>query len=82
MVYSWIRVVRPIGTLREEELPCLFAVVELDRGCRMIGRLEGATRIEIGDRIVASFVDWQDWTEIRFRPEESFEEVSISGVDL
>jgi uncharacterized protein len=65
-VYSWITVERPIGSVRADEVPCTFVVVELSVGCRMVGRLEGGTGITIGDDVAVVFTDWSDWSEVRF----------------
>lgn len=68
-VYSWIRVYRSIGSLTNDEIPCTFVVVELDVGCRMIGRFDSELSIAIDQRVEVSYVEWPDWTEVRFQPE-------------
>ena len=65
-VYSWIVVHRPIGTFSEEELPAVIATVELDEGCRVLGRLEGASGAAVDLPVTARFVDHGDWTELAF----------------
>jgi uncharacterized OB-fold protein len=67
-VYSWIVVHRPIGSLTEAELPCSFVTIELDEGCRMLGRLDSALPPRIGQRVTALFVDHPSWTELAFVP--------------
>ena len=65
-IYSWIVVHRPLGTITEAEVPCTIATVELDEGCRVLGRFSGAARIDLP--VKASYVDHGDWTELAFVP--------------
>ena len=65
-VYSWIVVHRPLGTITEADLPCTLATVELDEGCRVLGRLTGDASIDL--RVSATYVDHDDWTELAFAP--------------
>lgn len=65
-VYSWIRVHRPIGTMTEEDVPRTVVTIELDEGCRMVGRLIGASRPAMGDPVSVVFLDHVDWTEVAF----------------
>jgi uncharacterized OB-fold protein len=67
VVYSWIVVRRPVGTVTAEELPITFATVEIDHGCRLVGRLLDADGARIGAAVSAAFVDHGDWTELAFR---------------
>jgi uncharacterized OB-fold protein len=68
-VYSWVVIHRPLGGLTAEQLPRTIATVELDEGCRILGRLVGAGE-EIGvDLPVAPlFFDHDGWTELAFTP--------------
>jgi uncharacterized OB-fold protein len=66
-IYSWIRVNRVVAELSEMEIPATYVVTELDEGVRMIGRLEGDRVAGIGDEVEAIYVDWSDWTEVRFQ---------------
>ncbi len=68
-VYSWIRVERPVGSIRPEEVPLAFVTVELDEGPRMVGRWADGGEVAIGERAGVLFMDWSDWTEVRFGPE-------------
>lgn len=70
-VYSWIVAHRPVGTLKEAELPCTIATIELDEGCRMLGRLDTAVQPEMNLPVAPRFIDHADWTELAFtaRPE-------------
>jgi uncharacterized OB-fold protein len=65
-VYSWIVVHRPLGTITEPDLPCTLATVELDEGCRVLGRLTGDASIDL--RVEARYVDHDNWTELAFVP--------------
>jgi len=67
-IYSWITVRRPLGTIAESELPCTIATVELDEGCRMIGKLARGAVPSIGDPVVAQFIEHEGWTELAFAP--------------
>lgn len=65
-VYSWIVVHRPLGTITEAEVPCTIATVELDEGCRVLGRLTGEAAVDLP--VTAVYVDHDDWTELAFVP--------------
>lgn len=67
VVYSWIVVRRPVGTVTAEELPVTFATVEIEHGCRLVGRLLDDDGSRIGAAVRAAFVDHDDWTELAFR---------------
>jgi uncharacterized OB-fold protein len=67
-IYSWIVVHRPLGTIPEDALPCTIATVELDEGCRVLGRLvSGSAGIDLP--VSARFVDHDEWTELTFAGE-------------
>ncbi len=65
-IYSWIVVHRPLGTITEADLPCTLATVELDEGCRVLGRVTGEAGVDV--RVSARYVDHDDWTELAFEP--------------
>lgn len=65
-IYSWIVVRRPLGSITAEELPCTIATVELDEGCRLIGRLTDVTSPAMDQVVRSVFVDHSGWTELRF----------------
>jgi uncharacterized OB-fold protein len=69
-VYSFVRVHRALTPAMESEVPYVVAVVELDEGPRMIGRVEAGDvmAVAIGDRLQPRFVDHDAWTELRFTP--------------
>ncbi len=67
-IYSWIVVHRPLGSITEAELPCTIATVELDEGCRVLGRFAGDASIDLP--VTARFVDHDGWTELAFEPVE------------
>jgi uncharacterized OB-fold protein len=67
-VYSWIRVHRAFNEALAAEVPYSIAVVELDEGCRLAARLEVDGPPAPGDRVIATFIDHDDWTELRFQP--------------
>ncbi len=65
-VYSWIVVHRPLPPFEVADLPVTIATVELDEGCRMLGRLvSGEAAVDV--RVSADFVDHADRTELVFR---------------
>lgn len=66
IVYSWIVVRRPLGTISAEEVPYTIATVELEEGPRMVGRLTG-TEAPVADMPVeATFWPHDGWTELGF----------------
>ncbi len=67
-IYSYIVVRRPLGSITEAELPCVIVMVELDEGCRLLGRLRGFDTAAIDQPVSASFVDRGSWTELAFVP--------------
>jgi len=66
-IYSWIVVHRPLPPFEPADLPCTLATVELDEGCRLLGRLvSGAAGVDVP--VTADFVAHGDaWTELVFR---------------
>ena len=65
-VYSWIVVQRALPPFEAADLPATIATVELDEGCRLLGRLvTGAAGVDV--RVSADYVDHADWTELVFR---------------
>ena len=67
-VYSYIVVHRPFDPAFADDVPYTVAVVELDDGPRIVGRLDRCDAPAIGLRVAATFVDHDDWTELRFAP--------------
>jgi uncharacterized OB-fold protein len=68
-VYSFVRVHRALTPAMEGETPYAVAVVELDEGPRMVGRVdEQSAAVAIGDAVTPQFVDHDTWTELRFQP--------------
>ena len=67
IVYSFVRVHRAFSAERAAEVPYTVVVVELDEGCRVLGRIEDHGRAAIDDRVTAAYVDHATWTELRFR---------------
>ena len=66
-VYSFVRVHRAFSADHAAEVPYTVVVVELDEGCRVLGRIEDHGRAAIDDRVTAAYVDHATWTELRFR---------------
>jgi uncharacterized protein len=66
-VYSFVRVHRAFSGDRAAEVPYTVAVVDLDEGCRVLGRIADHGAAAIGDRVTALYVDHDTWTELRFR---------------
>jgi len=67
-VYSWVRVHRAFSESHAADVPYSIGVVELDEGCRVLGRIEQPGPPSPGDRVTATYADHRDWTELRFRP--------------
>lgn len=66
-VYSYVRVHRALTSAMVGATPYVVAVVELDEGPRLVGRLgAGADVVDIDDRVAAIFVDRGSWTELRW----------------
>jgi uncharacterized OB-fold protein len=47
-------------------VPYTIATVDLAEGARAFGRLEGPEPSAPGGPVVATFVDYPEWTELRF----------------
>lgn len=67
-VYSWVRVHHAFNDAYASDVPYTIAVVELEEGCRLLGRVERSGPPSPGDRVRAVFFDHDDWTELRWRP--------------
>jgi uncharacterized protein len=65
-IYSWIVVHRALAGLGPDQVPRTIATVELDEGCRVIGRVVGGGEPGIDKRVRPTFVDHDEWTEIAF----------------
>jgi uncharacterized OB-fold protein len=70
-VYSWVGVQRALTPDFEAEVPYTIATVELDEGARVFARLDGPEPSAPGGAVSASYVDHDDWTELRFVPSEA-----------
>jgi uncharacterized protein len=70
VVYSWITVRHPVGTLDAGELPATFATVDFGHGCRLVTRYFGSTPVRIGAPVCADFLSHGEWTELVVRPTE------------
>jgi uncharacterized protein len=66
-VYSHIVVHRAPHPQLRDEVPYSILTVDLTEGARVVGRLSGSARAEIGEPVRATFVDHAEWTELRFR---------------
>lgn len=66
VIYSWIVVRRPIGTITEHEIPCTILTVDLEEGCRAVGQLVGGATAQFDQPVMAGFVDRDGWTELVF----------------
>ena len=69
-MYSWVGVRRALTPALEAEVPYTIAAVDLAEGARVFGRLEGPEPTSPGAAVTATFVDHDEWTELRFRPVE------------
>ncbi|MDE3075716.1 MAG: Zn-ribbon domain-containing OB-fold protein [Chloroflexota bacterium] len=65
-VYSWVRVHVALTPAVKDDVPYTIAVVELDEGPRVVGRIDGHEGVAIGDPVTAAFANRGDWTELRF----------------
>jgi uncharacterized OB-fold protein len=68
VVYSFVRVHRPLTPAAADEVPYCVATVDLDGGARIFARVEPPEAVEIGLAVTAMFVDHDGWTELRFAP--------------
>jgi uncharacterized protein len=68
-VYSYIVVHRAFDAAFADDVPYTVATVDLDGGGRMVARMD--TTPAIGDRVAPDFVDHPEWTELRFRDQET-----------
>jgi uncharacterized OB-fold protein len=66
-VYSHIVVHRTPHPQLRAEVPYSILTVDLTEGARLVGRLSGSVRAEIGEPVRVTFVDHAEWTELRFR---------------
>jgi uncharacterized protein len=66
-VYSFVRVHRAFSRDHAADVPYTVVVVELDDGCRVLGRIEDHGPAAIGDRVNAAYLDHATWTELCFR---------------
>ena len=67
VVYSFVRVHRAFSPDRLADVPYTVVVVDLDEGCRVLGRMENHGLAAIGDRVTATYVDHATWTELGFQ---------------
>ncbi|MCA9512808.1 MAG: OB-fold domain-containing protein [Myxococcales bacterium] len=75
-LYSWIVVHRAFSDAFAADAPYTVGTVELDEGCRVLARIEGADgRLAAGLRLRAAFRDHPHadatpaWTELYFTPQ-------------
>jgi uncharacterized OB-fold protein len=66
LIYSWIVVRRPIGTIAPDEIPCTIVTVDLEEGCRIVGQLVDGGVPQFDGPVEAAFVDRDGWTELVF----------------
>ena len=65
-IYSFVRVHRALTPAMAGEVPYAVAVVQLDEGPRLIGRVADAAQAAIDAAVAPLFVDHDTWTELRF----------------
>jgi len=70
-VFSWIVVHRPIHPLLAADVPFVVAIIELDEGPRLAGRLIGydLNRIKSDMRVKVRYDDHDTFTLLNFEPE-------------
>jgi hypothetical protein len=66
VVYSFVTAHVAVSPGYGGHLPYSVATVELDEGPRMLGRVESALPLSIGDEVVPRFSDHGSWTELWF----------------
>jgi uncharacterized OB-fold protein len=71
VIYSFVIARYPVGGITDEELPVVFATVEIEHGCRLVARYVGGPNTRIDADVRADFVDHGDWTELIFRSPHS-----------
>ena len=69
-VYSWVTVHVALTEAMRSEVPYTIGTVDLEEGCRVVARLELAGPPHAGDALVATYVDRDGWTELRFHGAE------------
>jgi uncharacterized protein len=68
VVYSFVRVHRPLTPAAADEVPYCVATIDLDGGGRLFGRVEPPESVTIGQAVQPRFVEHDTWTELRFEP--------------
>ncbi|HZQ57077.1 MAG TPA: OB-fold domain-containing protein [Acidimicrobiales bacterium] len=66
-VYSYVTAHQRVSPDYDGDLPYTVATIELDEGVRVLARIDPAASASIGDAVGATFVDHDEWTELRFR---------------
>jgi len=69
IVYSFVRAHVAVSPGYAGSLPYAVATVELSEGPRLLGRVEPAAPLAIGDRVAPRFLDHPTWTELYFAPQ-------------
>jgi uncharacterized OB-fold protein len=67
VIYSFVVARHPVGAIAAEELPVVFATVEIEGGCRLVTRYVTGPAPRIDADVQAGFVEHRDWTELVFR---------------
>lgn len=68
-VYSFTTVHQTADAALAAELPFTLALVDLEEGPRVLGRIEGDDAVEIGDAVAATFRDIGEFRLLYFRAE-------------
>ena len=69
-IFSWIVVHHAFAAAFRSDVPYVIATVELECGPRLLGRFDGGDP-DFGLPVVGTFVDHEEWTELRFVPDPS-----------
>lgn len=69
IVYSWIVVHRAFDQAFTAEVPYTIATIDFDEGARMAVRVDAPGELCFGQRVRATFVPHETWTELRVTPE-------------
>lgn len=73
VLYAWIVVRKPMGTISSDEVPCTIATVELEEGPRVLGRLSGVAHPYPDMPVEATYWSRDGWTELGFIARRSAE---------
>ena len=65
-VYSWIVVHHAFHPAFAADVPYIVATIDLDGGGRMAARLAAPSGVKFGQRVKATYLTHDGWSELRF----------------